>query len=121
MKLAFAAHQVEELRTLKDHVLVAEMNFKGRSLSSGIILLNDDGKSQGIRPRWGCVYAVGPDQQDVKPGDWICVAHGRWTRGVEIEDAEGNKRTIRRIDPKDILLVSDEPFTDDTQSDAVIA
>ena len=120
MKLAFAAHQVEELRTLKDHVLVAEMNFQGRSLSSGIILLKDDGKSQGIRPRWGCVYAVGPDQQDVKPGDWICVAHGRQTRGVEIVDADGVK-TIRRIDPKDILLLSDEPFSDDTQSEAALA
>ena len=120
MITAFAPHQVKQLAVVKDHVLVAEMNFKGRSLSSGIILLNDDGKSQGIRPRWGCVYAVGPDQQDVKPGDWICVAHGRWTRGVEIEDADGVK-TIRRIDPKDILLVSDEPFLDDTQSEAALA
>ena len=117
----FEANRIEKIEALKDNVIVTEMNFSGRTLSSGIVLLNDDGKSQGIRPRWGCVYAVGPDQQDVKPGDWICVAHGRWTRGVEIEDAEGNKRTIRRIDPKDILLVSDEPFTDDTQSEAVLA
>jgi hypothetical protein len=120
MTVAFAPHKIKELSTIKDHVLVYEMNFKGRSLSSGIILLNDNGTNQGIRPRWGCVYAVGPDQQDVKPGDWICVAHGRWTRGVEIEDAEGVK-TLRRIDPRDILLVSDVPFTDDTQSEAVLA
>lgn len=120
MTAAFAPHKVQELTTLKDHVLVTDMNFRGRSLSSGIILLNDDGKSQGIRPRWGCVYAVGPDQHDVKVGDWICVAHGRWTRGVEIEDAEGEK-TLRRIDPRDILLVSDVPFTDDTQSEAALA
>ena len=121
MTAAFAPHQIKELATFGDNVLVTEMNFKGRSLSSGIILLNDDGKSQGIRPRWGCVYAVGPDQQDVKPGDWICVAHGRWTRGIEIEDAEGNIKTLRRIDPRDILLVSDEEFNDDTQSEAVLA
>ena len=121
MTAAFAPKKINDLSTFKDNVLVTEMNFEGRTLSSGIVLLKDDGKSQGIRPRWGCVYAVGPDQQDVKPGDWICVAHGRWTRGVEIEDAEGNIKTLRRIDPKDILLVSDEPFTDDTQSEAVIA
>ena len=120
MTRQFEANHIEKIEALKDNVIVTEMNFKGRTLSSGIILLNDDGKSQGIRPRWGCVYAVGPDQRDVKPGDWICVAHGRWTRGVEIEDADGVK-TIRRIDPKDILLVSDTPFLDDTQSEAALA
>ena len=51
----------------------------------------------------------------------VCVAHGRWTRGIEIEDADG-KRTIRRVDPDDILLVSDEPpGADDTLSAAVQA
>lgn len=120
-KLAFAPHQIEKSKfhPLKDHVIVTDMNFSGRQLSSGIVLLNDNGKAGGIRPRWGQVYAVGPDQIDVRPGQWICVAHGRWTRGVDIEDETG-KHTIRRIDHKDILLVSDEqPGTDDTISDAV--
>jgi hypothetical protein len=48
------------------------------------------------------------------------VAHGRWTRGVKIEDDEGEK-TIRKIDPNDILMVSDEPMIDDTMSDKVLA
>jgi len=120
-KLAFAPHRIEKskFKPLRDHVIVTDMNFSGRQLSSGIILLNDNGKAGGIRPRWGQVYAVGPDQIDVRPGQWICVAHGRWTRGVDIEDELG-KHTIRRIDHKDILLVSDEaPGTDDTISDAV--
>jgi hypothetical protein len=64
------------------------------------------------------VYAVGPAQQDVTIGQWICVAHGRWTRGIEIEDNTG-AHTLRRVDPKDILLVSDEQPSDDTMSDAV--
>jgi hypothetical protein len=51
-------------------------------------------------------------------GQWICVAHGRWTRGVEVEDEAGPK-TIRKIDPKDILLVTDQQPQDDTMSDAV--
>jgi len=97
------------------------MNFEGRSLSSGIILMNDNGTTAGIRPRWGQVYAVGPEQKDVIPGQWICVAHGRWTRGLDIEDDEGTK-TIRRVDPNDILLVSDEePGADDTISEAIQA
>jgi co-chaperonin GroES (HSP10) len=118
---AFSPHRVQNLRALRDSVIVADMEFSGRTLSSGIILHNDNGTTAGIRPRWGKVYAVGPEQQDVRPGQWICVAHGRWTRGLDIEDHVGTK-TIRRIDPNDILLVSDtEPGVDDTISDAIQA
>lgn len=113
--------KINDLRTLHDWVLVTEMNFRERTTSTGIILHADDGTTAGIRPRWGQIYRVGPDQTDVKQGQWICVAHGRWTRGIEIEDAQG-RHTIRRVDPEDILLVSDEPpGSDDTMSDAVQA
>jgi hypothetical protein len=99
---------------------VEEMEFSGRQLSSGIVLLNDNGTTAGIRPRWGKIYAIGPNQRDVTVGQWICVAHGRWTRGVEIEDDAG-PRTIRKVDPKDILLVSNEQPDDATMSDAIQA
>ena len=111
-------NNIQKIKPLGDTILVTEMNFKERFTSSGIVLLNDDGKTAGIRPRWGQVYSIGPDQKDVIAGDWVCVSHGRWTRGVEISDDEGNK-TIRRIDPKDILLVSEIKPPDDTMSDAV--
>lgn len=118
---AFAPHRIRSLRALNDNVIVEEMEFSGRTLSSGIILHNDNGTTAGIRPRWGRIYAIGPNQRDVRPGQWVCVAHGRWTRGLDIEDDQG-PRTIRKIDPKDILLVSDEePGTDDTMSDAIQA
>jgi hypothetical protein len=96
------------------------MKFKERKLSSGIVLINDNGTSAGIRPRWGRIYSVGPLQTNFKEGDWICIAHGRWTRGVEIEDADGQVITIRKIDPNDVLLSSDEEPTDESMSDAVI-
>jgi hypothetical protein len=119
MKPAFSPTVISEIRALRDSVLVKDMEFKGRQLSSGIILASDNGKADGIRPRWGQIYAIGPEQKDVRIGQWICVAHGRWTRGLDIQDDEGVK-TIRRIDPNDILLVSDEhPGNDDTISDAV--
>jgi len=120
-RLAFEPHRFNKVqfKPLNDWVIATEMNFEGRTLSSGIVLLNDNGKTDGIRPRWGRVYAVGPDQTEVKEGQWICVAHGRWTRGVDIEDESG-KHTIRRIDHKDILLVSNEaPGGDDTISEAI--
>jgi hypothetical protein len=122
MKHAFEPHKVkrEQIKAIHNHILVHEMSFDGRKLNSGIILLNDDGKGYGIRPRWGRVYAVGPDQTDVRVGQWIMVAHGRWTRGIKIEDESG-ELTLRKIDPNDILLVSDseEMPIDDTQSTAV--
>jgi hypothetical protein len=124
LKSAFAPHRIprEKIRALKKDVLVSDMEFDTRITQSGLILPNDNGTSLGIRPRWGRVYAVGKDQQDVQVGQWICVAHGRWTRGLDIEDGESTtKRTIRKIDPKDILLVSDSETRpqDDTMSEAV--
>jgi co-chaperonin GroES (HSP10) len=120
MKPAFAPHRIQRLRPLDNTVIVEEMEFSGRQLSSGIVLLNDNGTTAGIRPRWGKIYAIGPNQHDVTVGQWICVAHGRWTRGVEIEDDAG-PRTIRKVDPKDILLVSNEQPDDATMSDAIQA
>ena len=114
----FKPIKIKSIRALDDHVLVADMNFKERITTSGILLLNDDGRTAGIRPRWAKVYAIGPDQEDIKVGQWILVAHGRWTRGVKIED-KGGEHVIRRIDPNDILLLSDEePTGDDTISSA---
>jgi co-chaperonin GroES (HSP10) len=110
--------KIKALKPLKDYVMVSDMNFQERVTSTGIIIPSDNGKTQGIRPRWAQVYAVGPEQQDVRVGDWICVAHGRWTRGTTIEDSNG-VHTVRRIDTNDILLVSDEQPSDDTMSDAI--
>jgi hypothetical protein len=123
-KSAFAPHQIprEKIQALQDAVLVSDMEFDTRITQAGLILPNDNGTSLGIRPRWGRVYAVGPKQKAVRPGQWIMVAHGRWTRGIDIEDGElSHKRTIRKIDPKDILLVSDREDRpqDDTMSTAV--
>lgn len=120
-KAAFAPHQLKqhEIRPLNNVVIVRDMAFDQRVTSSGIVLLNDNGTSMGIRPRWGQVYAVGPEQTDVTVGQWICVAHGRWTRGIDIEDDTG-PHTLRRIDPEDILLVSDVQPQDDTISGAVV-
>jgi hypothetical protein len=94
------------------------MIFETRITTSGIIIPNDNGKSTGIRPRWGRVYAVGVEQQDVTVGQWVCIEHGRWTRGIDIEDESG-KVTLRRVDPKDIMMISDEVPNDDTFSTAI--
>jgi hypothetical protein len=63
------------------------------------------------------VYAIGPEQTEISVGQWVCVAHGRWTRGVKIEQQDGTELTIRRVDNNDVLLVSDEQPQDDTFAD----
>ena len=119
-KLAFESHKVKAVKPLGNTIIVTEMSFESRITSSGIIIPGDDGKSSGIRPRWAQVYAVGPEHKDeeIQIGKWILVSHGRWSRGIDIEDETG-KKTIRKVDPNDILLVSDEPVNDDTMSDKV--
>jgi len=107
------AHQVKSIRPLHDQIIVSEMDFKERITTSGIIILSDDGRSEGIRPRWGKIHAVGPKQKDFKVGQWIMVAHGRWTRGAKVE-INGKVLTLRKVDLKEILLVSDEKPTDET-------
>lgn len=104
-------NKINKLHPLRDHIIVTEMNFKGRKLSSGVILLGDDGTSNGIRPRWCKVYAVGAEQKEISVGQWVLVEHGRWTRGVEVE-IDGVELTLRRIDTEAMMMVSDEEPTD---------
>ena len=103
-----------KLRPLRDNVIVSDMNFEGRTTAGGIFLLSDDGKSEGIRHRWGKVYAVGPEQTDVKVGDWILIEHGRWSRGITMVEEDGTETVVRRIDVNAILMVTDEDPGDNT-------
>ena len=100
---------------LKKRVLVSDMHFGETKSKGGIILVDDDGTAQGIHPRWGKVYAMGRLQEDVKVGQWILVAHGRWSRAFKVKRKEkgsageiGVELEVRMIDENDILLVSDE-------------
>ena len=83
------------------------------STEGGIIIPGDEGSSRGIHPRWGKVYSVGPEQKDIKKGEWVLVDHGRWTRGVTLVTDDGEELQVRRVDIKDIL------GTQDTKPNAV--
>mgnify|MGYP001409176388 FL=1 len=83
------------------------MYFGETKSKGGIILVDDDGTAEGIHPRWGKVYAVGDKQEDVKVGQWLLVAHGRWSRALKVKK-DGSDLEVRMIDENDILLVSDE-------------
>ena len=98
-----------DIKPLKNRVLVSDMQFGATKSKGGIILLDDDGTEAGIHPRWAKVYAIGDQQDDVKIGQWLLVAHGRWSRAFKVKK-DGNELEVRMIDENDILLVSeDEP------------
>jgi|TARA_B100000902_G_scaffold205811_1_gene196185 co-chaperonin GroES (HSP10) len=98
-----------DIKPLKKRVLVSDMHFGETKTKGGIILTDDDGSEGGIHPRWGKVYAIGDQQEDVKVGEWVMVSHGRWSRGFKVKK-QGVELEVRMIDENDILLVSqDEP------------
>ena len=96
-----------DIKPLKKRVLVSDMHFGETKTKGGIILTDDDGSEGGIHPRWGKVYAIGDQQEDVTVGQWVMVSHGRWSRGFKVKK-EGVELEVRMIDENDILLVSDE-------------
>ena len=104
-----------DITPLKKRVLVSDMHFGETKSKGGIIIVDDDGTAGGIHPRWGKVYAVGKEQHDVKVGEWVMVAHGRWSRAFKLKRKEkgsagdiGVELEVRMIDENDILLVSEE-------------
>jgi hypothetical protein len=119
-KPAFSPTKVDNLKFMNDQIVVSDMHFDERITKGGLILLNDDKKSAGIRPRWAKIYGLGPNQKDplLQIGTWILISHGRWTRGITVETPLGEV-TLRKVDPNDILLVSDVPMEDETMSDKV--
>jgi len=105
-----------DITPLKKRVLVSNMHFGETKTKGGIILTDDDGSESGIHPRWGKVYAIGDQQEDVKVGEWVMVSHGRWSRGFKIKK-KGVELEVRMIDENDILLVSeDEPSQNRTKA-----
>ena len=92
---------------IRDGIVVRNMEFGEQQTTGGIIILSTDGKNTGIHPRWGEVVSVGPEQKDVHPGQYVLVAHGRWSRGFEV-----NGETMRTVDPKDVLGIQGEEPTE---------
>lgn len=96
------------LTPIKDNVIVTDMYFGEQKTKSGLIITSDDGDVRGIYPRWGRVYAKGPENQDpYDVGDWILIEHGRWTRGFKMRDGE-TVVEVRMVEKKSILMFSDE-------------
>jgi len=101
-----------KLTPLRDKVFVTNLHFGEEKTETGIILKSDNGKGEGVHPRWAQVWAIGPEQTDVKVGEWILLEHGRWTRVFEYENADESITELHVADNKGIMLVADEKPND---------
>ncbi len=97
-----------KVRPLSKDILVINMDMGEMKSAGGIIIQSDDGKAHGVKPRWAEVYKVGERCEiDVKPGQWVLIEHGRWTRKVKIDDGQSEKE-FQKVEIKSILAVADE-------------
>ena len=101
-----------KIQPLRDNVIVEEMEFGIQTTSKGLIIPSDDGSNHGIKPRWARVHAIGPDQTEIKVGEYVLVEHGRWTRGIELVDDEtGESKTVRMVEVSSIMATSETPMS----------
>jgi co-chaperonin GroES (HSP10) len=95
------------IKPLRGRVLVKKLEFGQQKTTGGIILMDDDMKDHGIRPRWAQMYRVGDEIDFVQEGQWVLMAHGRWSPGVVVDNGE-EVFDMRLADNKDILGVQDD-------------
>jgi len=102
--------KTNSFKPLRDCVFVCELDQGVKQTKSGIIIPDDNMTGRGVRERWGKVYAVGPEIEDLKVGEWVLLQHGRWTNGIDLELPDGEVRIWRVDYPEAVLLVSqDDP------------
>lgn len=88
--------------------IFAVLQTGSRTTAGGIILRDDNGKQEGIRPRWAKVWKIANDIKDIEVGQWILVEHGRWTMTITVKDEQDNDFKFQKIDSKGIMCVSDQ-------------
>lgn len=94
----------DSVSPLPGRVFVTNMKFGERKIGS-IIIMNDDGKDQGVRPRWAQIWKVGEGVTEVVENEWVLIKHGRWSRKHQVGET-----TFWAVELESILLATpDEP------------
>jgi co-chaperonin GroES (HSP10) len=102
-----------KIRPIHADVLVTNMHFGETKTAGGIIIQSDDAKAHGVKPRWAQVYAKGPENTDpYNVSDWILIEHGRWTRKIDIEDEQGKKIDLQKVEVESIIAWQNEAPSD---------
>jgi co-chaperonin GroES (HSP10) len=105
--MSLETHNITDITPLRKVILVRDIEQGDKLTKGGIIIIDDNGMDRGIRPRSCIVYKVGRDIDYLKPGETILVAHGRWTRGINMNVA-GDKFVMHMVDPNDVLTVIEQ-------------
>jgi co-chaperonin GroES (HSP10) len=94
-----------EIKAFGDKVLAIMVdNPSGfKKTKSGIILKDEDMTASAVRPRWFKIYSTGEKIDWVVEGQYVLVAHGRWSNGVKVND----DLKIYLLDNEEMLMVSD--------------
>jgi len=94
--------------------ILAEMIDKPgeeKTTAGGLILKEKDATEAAVRPRWFKVYSVGSEIDWIKEGEYVMVAHGRWSNGLKIDE----DLKLYLIDNDECLAVNDtNPMEDNT-------
>ena len=101
-----------KIKAMRDKILAIMVDDPDAEIktSGGIILRQKDGTEGSIKPLWFQVYSVGNEIDWLEEGQWVLVDHGRWSRGMKVDD----DLKVHLLDNKDCLMVSDEdPMVDD--------
>lgn len=92
---------------IKDNIFGKMIDGFGLKTTSGGVILNEkDGTENAIRPRWFEVTHIGPDNVEFFIGEYVLVAHGRWSRGFQIDKLDETKYYM--LDLEEIFVKSDE-------------
>lgn len=75
----------DSVNPLPGRVFVTDMKYGERKIGS-IIIMNDDGRDQGVRPRWAQIWKVGEGVTEVAEKEWVLIEHGRWSRKHQVGD-----------------------------------
>lgn len=102
--------KADGFQPLHENVFVTDLDSGLHITKGGIIRPDDNMQEQGIRPRWGRVWAVGPEVTDIVPGEWIYIEHARWTNAIDIKLPHGTVKVWRVEYPKSVLAAcTDDP------------
>ena len=98
---------MQTVKPLRERILAELLGLGERVTASGIVVQSENGKERGIRPRWAKIHLVGEGIDWVSPGQYVLVAHGRWSNQFEVEHL-GQKLKLVLLDNKEILAVTDD-------------
>lgn len=99
-----------QLKPLRDKIIARMIEVVGaeRTTKGGVILTEKDMDESAIRPRWFKVTHTGPEQEEITVGQYILVAHGRWSRGIDMEGTHKEEDKLFLIDNEEILGYSND-------------